>query len=154
MVRPVHGSSDAAAIAAFYRRYHPHIQGRLTPPAGCESQIFIEQESGGSVIGVALVVRLDTGVATHGIIAEFEVAPEHSRWVGNALAAACRDWFAQRAISLICGTGIRIDDQEAGWYLDTQDGTLKEEAPRTACQAAQLPAAPIPYGGNRYHERR
>jgi len=125
---------DREAIAELYHRNHPSEPGRLGSETHITYQTFVARsDEEGQVVGMAEVIRLDSGVAPYGIIHQLEIASEYSGRerpdLRTSLTRACVEWLEQQGITLVytrvvnkgsrIAVMLRYAGEEEGWVLDT-----------------------------------
>jgi N-acetylglutamate synthase-like GNAT family acetyltransferase len=115
--------SDAGEVAALYRTRHPDIDGVLHLQVQHESQMFVERDKTGRLIGLAMVSFMHYGLYAYGDIHELEVrtdAPVYS--TGRALVEACVGWLVERGASVVFATATDPDEEAFYRSLDFEPG--------------------------------
>lgn len=146
---------DRFAIAGLYRDLHRGAPGHLVPEVRVESKTLVARDPKGDVIGFAMVVRLDCGVAPYGVIHQLEVGlnyPAPGRYdVREALVAACVSWLRERGVELMYARTVdRGTDTMAmlrytnsrGWVLDPDTHQVRDTG--TAAGDTRPRSGPFP----------
>jgi hypothetical protein len=154
--------SDRTAIADLHRRNRPDTPGRLEAVARATQQALVARDDEGHVIGVALVIFLDCGVAPYGVIHQLHVAfgPAPGRYdVRDELIEACASWLHEQGAELVYARTVdRGTDAMAmlrytrsrRWVLDPETGQVNDAGPAAAVETQAPGAAPQPVRAARW----
>lgn len=152
---------DFDDIADIYRRNHSDDSGQLTTDVLMQSETFIIRDEADRVIGFAMIVALNCGVTSYGIIHQLEVSPDFPARdrpdVRQSLIEACMRWLQVQGIELMYA---RTVDKGAEiiamlryarsreWVLDPTTSVVVDGGLKRATEPP--PAEPRPVQAARY----